>query len=216
MTFAPQVIGILRGVESGFFGDLMQASFRQGLQAIEVTMNTPGAAQIVAKYRPLVPANCFLGMGTVRNMDEARAALDAGAMFFVTPNLDPQVVEFAKTNNIPIVAGALTPTEVYAASRAGAGIIKIFPCGAMGGPQYIKDLLGPFDDLKLAAVGGVTIGNLADYFKAGAASVGVSTALFGKEALERKNLTLLTSHVKQFMEMCNSITNSALSSALTI
>jgi 2-dehydro-3-deoxyphosphogluconate aldolase/(4S)-4-hydroxy-2-oxoglutarate aldolase len=210
MNFDPSVIGILRGIDSIFFGELMQASFNEGLRALEVTINTPGAERIVTAHRHLVPENAFLGMGTVRTVEEARMAQGAGAMFFVTPNLDTQVIEFAVKHEIPIVVGGLTPTEVYTAWRAGADMVKVFPCSAMGGPQYIRQLLGPFDDLKLAAVGGVNSENLADYFVAGAAAVGVSSALFGQQALAEKNLSLLTDNVKHFIEKCNSFTNSTI------
>ena len=196
------VIGILRGVEGDFFGEVMQVSFGAGLTAMEVTMNTPGAEIIVEKYRPAVPDGRLLGMGTIRNLEEARRAVVAGAMFLVTPNMDTGVINYAKTAGIPIVAGALTPTEVYAAWSAGADLVKVFPCGAMGGPQYIKDLLGPFDHIKLAAVGGVSLANLQDYFAAGAAAVGVSTSLFGGKALREKNIDLLGQNVKKFIEHC--------------
>lgn len=202
--FKPAAIGILRGIEGSFFGELMQASFSAGLQAMEVTINTPDAERIVAANRHLVPENAFLGMGTVRDIEEAKIARDAGAMFLVTPNLNTEVIEFAVKHEIPIVAGALTPTEVYTAWQAGADMVKVFPCNAMGGPRYIRDLLGPFDVLKLAAVGGVTLDNLGAYFAAGASSVGVSTALFGQRALKERNLTLLTDNVNNFMERCHS------------
>ncbi len=207
MKFNPTVIGILRGIESNFFADLMQASFHAGLQAIEITVNTPGAGRIVSASRQLVPDNKFLGMGTVRTLDEAKMAEDSGAMFFVTPNLNTQVIDFAVKQNIPIIVGALTPTEVYTAWRAGADMVKVFPCSAMGGPSYIRQLLGPFDTVKLAAVGGVNSDNLADYFGAGAAAVGVGSALFGKQALAEKNLSVLTENVKSFIEQSYSFTN---------
>ena len=123
-------------------------------------------------------------------------------MFLVTPNLDLKVIEYARTTGIPIVVGALTPTEVYAAWAAGADLVKVFPCGAMGGPQYLKDLLGPFDQLRLVAVGGVSLANLAGYFAAGAEAVGVSTSLFGAKALREKNLAQLGENVKIFLEHC--------------
>ena len=202
MELEVPVIGILRGVEGDFFGEVMQISFAAGLTAMEVTMNTPGAEEIVAAYRPAVPEGRLLGMGTIRNLEEARRAVGAGAMFLVTPNLDPGVIEYAKAEGVPIVAGALTPTEVYAAWAAGADLVKVFPCGAMGGPQYIKDLLGPFDHLRLAAVGGVSLANLPEYFAAGAAAVGVSASLFGSKALREKNLGLIGQNVKNFIEHC--------------
>jgi len=196
------VIGILRGVEGDFFGEVMQISFAAGLTAMEVTMNTAGAEEIVREYRPAVPDGKLLGMGTIRTLDEAKRAVGAGAMFLVTPNLDLGVIEYAKAETIPIVAGALTPTEVYAAWSAGADLVKVFPCGAMGGPQYLKDLLGPFDHIRLAAVGGVSLANLQEYFAAGAAAVGVSTSLFGGKALREKNLEQIGHNVKNFIEHC--------------
>lgn len=202
MELEVPVIGILRGVEGDFFGEVMQVSFAAGLQAMEITMNTPGAEEIVRKNRPAVPDGRLLGMGTIRNLDEARRAVGAGAMFLVTPNLDTGVIDYAKAEGIPIVTGALTPTEVYAAWSAGADLVKVFPCGAMGGPQYIKDLLGPFDHLRLAAVGGVSSANLQEYFGAGAAAVGVSSSLFGSKALREKNLELVGQNVKKFIEHC--------------
>lgn len=196
------VIGILRGIDPGFFGEVMATAFANGLQAIEVTINTAGAEGIVSRYRDAVPPGKVLGMGTIRNLEEARAAAAAGAMFMVTPNLDAQVIEFAQARNIPIIAGALTPTEVYAAWRAGADMIKVFPCGSLGGPRYIRELRGPFDHIPLAAVGGVTLDNLAAYFTAGAAAVGVSTSLFGREALANRDIGQLGGHVKKFIEQC--------------
>ena len=202
MKLEVPVIGILRGVEGDFFGEVMQISFAAGLTAMEVTMNTPGAEEMVREYRSAVPDGKLLGMGTIRNLEEARRGVAAGAMFLVTPNLDTRVIEYAKTEGIPIVAGALTPTEVYTAWAAGADLIKVFPCGAMGGPQYLKDLLGPFDHLRLVAVGGVNLANLTDYFAAGAAAVGVSTSLFGTKALREKNLDQIGQNVKNFIEHC--------------
>ncbi|MHB8990009.1 MAG: bifunctional 4-hydroxy-2-oxoglutarate aldolase/2-dehydro-3-deoxy-phosphogluconate aldolase [Desulfobulbia bacterium] len=202
MELKVPVIGILRGVEGDFFGEVMQISFAAGLTAMEVTMNTPGAEKIVAEYRPAVPDGKLLGMGTIRNLEEARRGVGCGAMFLVTPNTDTKVIEYAKAEGIPIVAGALTPTEVYTAWSAGADLIKVFPCGAMGGPQYIKDLLGPFDHLRLVAVGGVSLANLQEYFGAGAVAVGVSTTLFGSKALREKNLDQIGHNVKNFIAHC--------------
>ncbi|HSR35937.1 MAG TPA: bifunctional 4-hydroxy-2-oxoglutarate aldolase/2-dehydro-3-deoxy-phosphogluconate aldolase [Desulfurivibrionaceae bacterium] len=202
MQFDAPVIGILRGVEHEFFGELMQIAFVAGLTAIEVTMNTEGAAAMIREFRPAVPTGRWLGMGTIRNVDEAKEAVDAGAMFLVTPNCDPKVIAYAVREEIPIVAGALTPTEIYTAWTAGAAMVKVFPCGALGGPQYIRDLRGPFDQIPLAAVGGVTLQNLPDYFAAGANAVGVATSLFGSRALREKNLEQLGQNVKNFMDHC--------------
>ncbi|OGQ98676.1 MAG: hypothetical protein A2505_10265 [Deltaproteobacteria bacterium RIFOXYD12_FULL_55_16] len=200
MELEVPVIGILRGVEGGFFGELMAVSFAAGLTALEVTMNTVGAEEIVRQCRPAVPDGKLLGMGTIRNLEEARRAVAAGAMFLVSPNLDLEVIAYARAAGLPIVAGALTPTEVYAAWAAGADLVKVFPCGALGGPGYIRDLRGPFDHIRLAAVGGISLANLAEYFVAGAAAVGVSSSLFGGKALREKNLDQISVNVKNFIK----------------
>ncbi len=198
------VIGILRGISAEFFGPLMDAAFEAGLQAIEVTMNTAHATRIISACRDAVPPGKRLGAGTVRNLDEAKKAADAGAMFFVTPNLDISVIEYAGSRGIPVVAGAFTPTEVYTAWSAGADMVKVFPCRSMG-PQYIKDLLGPFDRMALVAVGGVTLSNMAAYMEAGAEAVGVGASLFGAKALENRDIAALSRNVKNFIDQYREI-----------
>ena len=195
------MIGILRGIEAGFFQEVMETSFNAGLQAIEITMNTEGALSIVSSNIPNLPEGNLLGMGTIRNIDEAKAAVEAGAMFLVTPNTDTQVIEYAVSKNIPVIAGAFTPTEVYAAWSAGADMIKVFPCG-MFGPQYIRELLGPLDQIPLVAVGGITSDNIKEYFKAGAAAVGAGSSLFGKKALAERNLEEIAENVNTFITLC--------------
>jgi len=202
MPLAVPVVGILRGIEADFFADLMQASFAMGLQAIEVTMNTRGAEKMVAAQRPFVPEGKYLGMGTVRNLDEAERAVAAGAMFLVTPNLDEQVMGYARARGIPIIVGALTPTEVYRAWSGGADMVKVFPCAALGGASYIRELRGPFDRIPLVAVGGVTADNVPAYFAAGAAAVGASSSLFGKRALQTRDIDRLADNVGKFIACC--------------
>lgn len=202
MKLEVPVIGILRGVEGVFFGELMAVSFAARLTAIEITMNTVDAEEIVRRCRPAVPKGKLLGMGTIRNLEEARRAVAAGAMFLVTPNLDLEVIAYARMEGIPIIAGALTPTEVYATWAAGADLVKVFPCGSLGGSDYIRALRGPFDHIPLVAVGGVSLANLAEYFAAGATAVGVSSSLFGGQALREKNLDQISKNVKNFIEHC--------------
>jgi 2-dehydro-3-deoxyphosphogluconate aldolase/(4S)-4-hydroxy-2-oxoglutarate aldolase len=180
----------------------MQASFAAGLQAIEVTMNTPGAEEIVASCLSQVPPGKFLGMGTIRNLVEAERAYDAGAMFFVTPNVDPDVIEFGRSRNIPVIAGALTPTEVLMASEAGAVMVKVFPCRSLGGPLYIRELRGPFNHIPLVAVGGVTFENVREYLLAGATGVGVGVQLFGEQEIAARDWSAVGENVKKFIQRC--------------
>ena len=196
------VIGILRGIEPDFFGPLMEAAFGAGLQAIEITMNTEGAEEIVAANRPKVGPGKYLGMGTIRNVDEAKRGAEAGAMFFVTPNCDPEVIAFARRRNIPVIGGALTPTEVYNAWQAGASMVKVFPCRALGGPRYIRELLGPFDHIPLVAVGGVTIKNARQHLQAGATAAGVGISLFGEKAVSAGDWNTVRKNVETFIHRC--------------
>jgi len=195
------VIGILRGVDSAFFKSVMETSYASGLQAIEITMNTDDALNIVSSNIPKVPPGKLLGMGTIRNLEEAKMAVDSGAMFLVTPNTDTEVIDYAKDNNVPIIAGALTPTEVYNAWSAGADMVKVFPCRPFG-PDYIKELKGPFEQIPLVAVGGINLDNIADYFDAGARAVGASTSLFGKQALKDRDLDEIARNVAEFIRLC--------------
>jgi 2-dehydro-3-deoxyphosphogluconate aldolase/(4S)-4-hydroxy-2-oxoglutarate aldolase len=192
------VVGILRGIDGDFFRALLPAAFGAGLSALEITMNTPGAPEIVARCRPEVPPGKLLGMGTVRNVAESEIAIGAGAMFLVTPNTDVRVIEMAKGRGIPIIAGAFTPTEVYTAWSAGADLVKVFPCGVVG-PGYLRELRGPFDHIPLVAVGGVNIDNVGDYFAAGAAGVGVGSSLFGAAALAARDSEAVAESVRVFL-----------------
>ena len=202
LRLAIPVIGIMRGIGFETFGPLMQASFAAGLQAIEVTMNTPAAEKIIAASRDKVPAGKYLGMGTIRNLTEAERAYEAGAMFFVTPNLDSAVIRFARKKNIPIITGALTPTEVYKAWHEGASMVKVFPCRAFGGPQYIKELRGPFEQIPLVAVGGVNRHNVKEYLQAGSSAVGVGISLFGEKAVAAEDWQAIEQNVGEFIQCC--------------
>ncbi|MDF1577027.1 MAG: bifunctional 4-hydroxy-2-oxoglutarate aldolase/2-dehydro-3-deoxy-phosphogluconate aldolase [Desulfurivibrionaceae bacterium] len=193
------LIGILRGIDGGFFREVMATSFAAGLTALEITMNTENAAEIVRSCRARVPAGKLLGIGTVRNRDEAEIAIAAGAMFLVTPNTDIRVIEYGAKRNIPVIAGAFTPTEIYRAWAAGATMIKVFPC-SVAGPAYLREIRGPFDHIPLLAVGGVTRENLGEYFRAGAAGVGVGSALFGAHALREKKPKEIGENVGRFVE----------------
>lgn len=199
------IIGILRGVEQDFFRKIVEASFQVGLRALEVTCNTPNATKMVEECLDLLEDGQLLGMGTICNLEDAKMAIDAGAMFLVTPSFSEEVIEFANSRRVPVVTGALTPTEIYSAWSSGAAMIKVFPCHAMGGATYIRDLRGPFDDIPLVAVGGVTHANLQDYFGAGVQAVGVSTGLFGKEALQKKDIIALTENIRSFTSSVDTI-----------
>jgi 2-dehydro-3-deoxyphosphogluconate aldolase/(4S)-4-hydroxy-2-oxoglutarate aldolase len=199
------VIGIVRGVDAAYFHGIMDTSFASGLQAIEITMNTENALEIVSLHRPSLPSGKLLGMGTIRNLAEAKKAVEAGAMFLVTPNTDTAVIEYAVSNSVPVISGALTPTEVFTAWSAGADMVKVFPCRPFG-PEYIRELRGPYDHIPLVAVGGVDLDNIGEYFAAGARAVGASTSLFGRKALRDHDLEGIARNVGKFIALCPDLT----------
>lgn len=203
MHLDPPIIAILRGIDGDFFGDLMQASFSAGLQAIEITLNTPNALQILQHNSKKVPQGRMLGAGTVCCLEDAKRAIGAGAMFLVAPNTDAHVLEYGRSQGIPVVAGALTPSEVYRAWSLGATMVKVFPCGSLGGADYIRELRGPFDTIPLVAVGGVSLDSLSSYFEAGATAVGVGASFFGREALAERDIKGLTKNVENYINQCS-------------
>jgi 2-dehydro-3-deoxyphosphogluconate aldolase/(4S)-4-hydroxy-2-oxoglutarate aldolase len=159
-----------------------QSVCRGGIGVVELTMTIPGAFDVIAELARSSP-DLMVGAGTVLDLDTARRCLDAGAAFLTSPALDLEIVEFGATQNVLVIPGALTPTEVAAASRAGAGLIKIFPCAPLGGPGYIKALKAPFAHLALMASGGVNQQTASDFIRAGAVALGIGENLIPPEAV---------------------------------
>src|SRR6266403_24037 len=135
----------------------IQAIYRGGIRAAEVTMTVPGAIHALEKLADEFGDKITLGAGTVLDPETCRACILAGAQFIVTPALNPKTIEMAKRYSKVITPGALTPTEVLAAWEAGADIVKVFPCGAVGGPKYIRALKAPFPQIEMIPTGGVSM-----------------------------------------------------------
>jgi len=138
----------------------IEAIYRGGIRAAEVTMTVPGAIRALETLADKFGDKIVLGAGTVLDPETARACMLAGAQFFVTPALNVKTIEMAHRYSKPIMPGALTPTEVLAAWDAGASIVKVFPCGAVGGPKYIRALKGPFPQIEMIPTGGVNLERL--------------------------------------------------------
>jgi 2-dehydro-3-deoxyphosphogluconate aldolase/(4S)-4-hydroxy-2-oxoglutarate aldolase len=152
------------------------AAVRGGFEAVEITMNTPGATDALADLAGRIDA--LLGAGTITAPEQVKEAYDAGAEFIVTPVVMPEVVEAAHELSMPIALGASTPTEVFTARRAGADWVKVFPGESLGGPDYIEQLLGPLDGTPILVTGGLTAENYLGYLDAGAELVGFANAVF--------------------------------------
>src|SRR6201999_2729317 len=143
------------------------ALFNGGIRAAEITMTVPGAIRALEKAADEYGSKLVLGAGTVLDPETARACMLAGAEFFVTPSLKVSTIEMVKRYSKVICPGALTPTEVLTAWEAGADVVKVFPCGNVGGPKYIKALKGPFPQIEMIPTGGANLETAADFLKAG-------------------------------------------------
>lgn len=177
------LLGILRGVSSSQIEPLVEAAISAGLGAIEITMNTVGAAGLIEQMNEVANGRLDVGAGTVLNKSDLNNALSANASFIVTPVFIKEISEQCKNKGIPIIPGALTPKEVFEAWQGGAEMIKLFPASCFG-PKYIKELAGPFEDIKILACGGVGLNNIAEYRKAGASGAAFGGSIFRKEWLE--------------------------------
>lgn len=179
------VVAILRGTAREDALACAAAFAAAGIKGIEITFNTPGAPAILEELVKKHPELC-IGAGTVLTLGDLERAADAGAKFILSPDCNPEVIAATKSRGLLSVPGAYTPTEVLAAVRAGADIVKVFPAGAAGA-SYIKDLLGPFTEFKLMAVGGVNLENTAAFFKAGAVGVGIGSRLVDKDRIRARD-----------------------------
>ena len=171
-----------------------------GIPIAEITMTVPGAIELIAELRRDRP-ELIVGAGTVVDTETARRCLDAGAMFLSSPGLGLQVVEFAVKQNVVVLAGALTPSEIMTAWQAGADMVKVFPCSRLGGASYINALKSPFPHIPLIASGGVTQGNTADFILAGAAAVGIGRDLINREAVRRRELDWIRELAGRFLQI---------------
>jgi 2-dehydro-3-deoxyphosphogluconate aldolase / (4S)-4-hydroxy-2-oxoglutarate aldolase len=153
-----------------------------GIPIVEITMTVPGAIDLISDLTHNMP-EVIVGAGTIFDKETASRCLDAGAMFLTSPGLDLQLVEFAAKKEVVVLAGALTPTEVTMAWKAGADFVKVFPCSQVGGDTYIKALKGPFQHVPLIAAGGVNQQTAANFILAGAAALGIGVQLVPEEAI---------------------------------
>jgi 2-dehydro-3-deoxyphosphogluconate aldolase/(4S)-4-hydroxy-2-oxoglutarate aldolase len=193
------VLGILRGIDPDCLEPLTETVVAAGLGAIEITMNTKGAASLISKMVCFAKGRISVGAGTVLGKDSLRSALDAGASFIVMPVLIEDVVKHCVKNKIPVFPGALTPQEIYNAWNAGATMVKVFPSNFFG-PEFFKEIKGPFNDIELLACGGVTPENMKDYFANGASAVAFGASVFKKEWLAKKDFASISAAVKKYMD----------------
>ena len=177
----------------------VEAIYAGGVRAAEITMTVPGALHALEKLADRFGGKLILGAGTVLDPETARACMLAGAEFFVTPSLRLSTIEMAKRYSKVICPGALTPTEVLTAWEAGADMVKIFPCGNVGGPKYIKALKGPFPQIEMIPTGGVNLETTGDFLKAGACAVAVGGELVDAKTVKEGRFDIIENRARQYL-----------------
>jgi len=195
------IMPVLRARSAAEGHALVEALVAGGITVMEVTMTVPGAVDLLRDLKKEFGDRLLLGSGTVTDAQQAAATIDAGAEFVVSPSFHPDVVAKTKQLGKLSIPGALTPTEVITAWRAGADYVKIFPCSAVGGAGYLRSLLAPFPELHLIPTGGVTVATAADFLKAGARALGVGADLVNPKAIEEGNPEKVTETARAYMEI---------------
>ncbi len=188
----------LSSAEDALFA--IDAVSESGIPIAEVTMTTPGAVELISKLARDRP-ELIIGGGTIVDIQMAQRCLDAGAKFLTSPGLDIHVVEFAVKHNVVVFPGAMTPSEIMAAGKAGADFVKVFPCSLLGGPICIRALKSPFPQIRLIASGGVTQTNTAEFILAGAAAVGIGRDLVNPEAVHRRERGWIHELSRRFLQL---------------
>lgn len=171
-----RLVAILRGVPQDSVVPLAEALYGAGIRLVEVALSDPQTLPLVKDLASWAPSDAMVGAGTVTSSALAEAAAGEGAQFLVTPHVALPVIDIARQTSLGLLCGALTPTEIASAREAGAQLIKLFPASAVG-PGYVKALLGPYPDLEVLVVGGISSQNLSTYLEAGALGAGVGGAL---------------------------------------
>jgi 2-dehydro-3-deoxyphosphogluconate aldolase/(4S)-4-hydroxy-2-oxoglutarate aldolase len=202
-------IGIMPGIRTSSAEDgrfAAEAIAQGGIPIVEITMTVPKAIDVISDMVRNSP-NVIVGAGTVLDLETARRCIAAGAGFLTSPGLNLKVVEFAVKENILVIAGAMTPTEVIDAWQAGSELVKVFPCAPIGGPAYIRALRGPFPQVPMIAAGGVNQETAADFILAGAAALGIGGRLIPKAAVEQRRPEQISELARRFLRIVKTARN---------
>lgn len=194
---AMPLIAILRGQRANIIDPMVQALAEGGFTALEITMNTPGAAEQISAAVDSAQNQLAIGAGTVTSLAGLDEAQKAGASFIVMPIVVPEVITECVLRGLPVFPGAFTPTEIHTAHRLGATMVKLFPAHRLG-PGYIRDLHAPFPSVRLLATGGITPESLPEYSRAGAAGFGIGSPLFQPDRIDAGDWQWLRTRAAQF------------------
>jgi len=198
-----KVIAVLRADNVGVASELMWACVEGGIKIVEFTTSIPGWESLLELACGECGDGIVLGLGTVVTQEDVTKAIDLGASFIVSPYISQDVMEAATIEDVAVIPGALTPGEVATAYSMSADMVKIFPASSVGGPKYIRSLLGPMPRWDLIPTGGVTPDNAIEYFRAGAAAVGIGTNIAPADKISSGDWDSVTDAVRQFMDRLN-------------
>jgi 2-dehydro-3-deoxyphosphogluconate aldolase/(4S)-4-hydroxy-2-oxoglutarate aldolase len=199
-----QEVGIIPSIRTASAGEARFAAetvFQAGIPIVEITMTVPDALSVIRDLVRQEP-NLIVGADSAWDLDSARKAVDAGAMFITSPGLDTRsILEFVLQEDLVVIPGAITPTELSTAWQAAADFVKVFPCHSMGGPRYIRALHAPFPNIPLIASGGVNQVNAGDFIAAGAVALGIGTELIPRDAVESRNGGWIAELARRFLKI---------------
>jgi 2-dehydro-3-deoxyphosphogluconate aldolase / (4S)-4-hydroxy-2-oxoglutarate aldolase len=193
------IVPVIRASSSREAFMAAEAVAEGGIPIVEITMTVPGAVDVIRELAKSNSSGILIGAGTVLDAEVARRCRDAGAQFLVSPALNVETIEFATKENLLIMAGALTPTEIVKAWKAGADFVKVFPCGQVGGAKYIKAIKGPLPQIPLVPTGGVNLSTAAEFLEAGAEALGVGGELVHTEALKSGKSEIIIETARKFV-----------------
>jgi 2-dehydro-3-deoxyphosphogluconate aldolase / (4S)-4-hydroxy-2-oxoglutarate aldolase len=188
-------IAVIRMNDAGKLRRVVDAIREGGVDAIEITMTTPGALSIIEEMAKSNDGSYHLGVGSVLDAETARRAIDAGAQFVVSPVMKPEIIKTSHEYECPAMPGAFTPTEILTAHEHGADIVKVFPADVVG-MAFFKAIKAPMPHLQLMPTGGVSLTNAGDWLRAGACAVGIGGALLDKKAIDGGNFAALTENAR--------------------
>lgn len=203
-------VGIIPVVRANSADEAMLAidAIREGgISLLEITMTVPGAVGVIEKVSTRYGNEALVGAGTVLDPETARACIQAGARFIVSPSLNLETIALCRREGVTVMPGALTPTEVVNAWAGGADFVKVFPAGAVGGPSYIKSLKAPLPQIELIPTGGVSLKTAADFIKAGASALGVGADLVDVKAIRDGQQSVITERARQFVQIVKEARN---------
>jgi 2-dehydro-3-deoxyphosphogluconate aldolase/(4S)-4-hydroxy-2-oxoglutarate aldolase len=194
------ILPVIRAQSADEAIQVVEAIREGGVDVLEITMTVPGAISVMEKLAARF-SDVLIGAGTVLDAETARACMLAGARFVVSPSLNLGTIEMCRRYSVPVMPGALTPTEVVTAWEAGADVVKVFPCGALGGASYLKSLKAPLPQIELIPTGGVSTKTAADFIQAGALALGVGADLVDLKAVREGNARLVVEKAREYVKI---------------